>query len=67
MTRVYFTVSFEKPPRAKLSDMKEYIADAVKAWRGQLYPGGIEGYPEEPDAMWELNEETVRVVRLQNK
>jgi hypothetical protein len=64
--KITFKVEFKRPPRATIAEMKEYIEDAVQSWRGQLYPGYLgqfEGKEDEPNPMWELDPDTVKVRR----
>ena len=62
--KITFKVEFKRPPRAKISEMKQYIEDAVQSWRGQLYPGYLDQRDDDsPDPMWELDPDTVKVRR----
>lgn len=69
-----FTVYLDIPERASEEDVMDYIADAVKTWRGQLFPGSYSTYGDDPeitglpnttdddrDPMWDLDPSTVRV------
>jgi hypothetical protein len=60
-----FIVTFHRPPKATVDDMRTYISDAVQGWRGQLQPP--EGDEDRPDGdpMWALDPDTV-VVRSHN-
>jgi hypothetical protein len=67
--KIAFKVEFERPPRATIQEMKEYIEDAVSSWRGSLYPGYLGDFigNDDPDPMWELNGDTVKVRRIHDK
>lgn len=59
--RVYFTVSFEKPPRATLKEVKAYLYDAVGTMKGCYRPPGGYGDNDPGDPMWDLDYKTIRV------
>jgi hypothetical protein len=53
-----FVVQLDIPPRATEDEVLDYLEDAVKTWAGAMCPGDEEN---EPDAMFELDRDSVRV------
>lgn len=73
--KVKFTVELELPETATVEDAREYIADAVTTWKGQLYPGAAAAFEagsndfsgDPPDPMFDLDGETVKVTVQRKK
>lgn len=59
--RVAFVVSFQRPPNASVGEMREYVENAVKSYKGGLMPPGVVEDCLEGDPMWPLDPETVVV------
>lgn len=51
-SKTSFKVTLQIPEYATLSDVKEYIIDAVRTWKGQCHP--------DEDPMFELDGDSVR-------
>jgi hypothetical protein len=68
MARISFKVSFVLPEAATVANAREYVVNAVSTLKGGLQPPGHGpgGYDpdEDGDPMFELDEKTVRVVRI---
>jgi len=56
-----------QPPGARWDDLREYVLEAVKVWRGQLRPPGGYRDDDKGDIMWALDPETVEVKRYRVK
>jgi hypothetical protein len=66
--KLAFTVTLVRPDGAAITDVRDYVYQAVRSWHGSLNPG--HQYPDqpnapenEPDPMFYLDESSVRVKR----
>ena len=59
--RTKFTVSFLLPRGASAGDARDYILNAVIAWRGQCRPPGAYNDHDPGDPMCDLDRDSVRV------
>ena len=65
--KLAFTVTLVRPDGATITDVRDYVYQAVKSWHGSLNPG--HQYPDqetpanEPDPMFYLDESSIRIKR----
>lgn len=59
--RVRLAVSFDLPEGADRRDAVDYVADAVKTWRGQCRPPGSYSEDDDGDPMFGLDSDSVTV------
>jgi len=52
---IEFKVTIELPDDMYVSDMREYIKDALQGWKGQFHPD---------DPAFSIDRDSVKVVRL---
>lgn len=64
---VTFTVTMKQPRGATLTDIRQYIDEAVTKWRGSLRPPGAYDNEDPGDPMFGLDTDTVRVSRCVSK
>ena len=61
--RLQFVVEIDQPEDATITDVHNYIDDAVGTWCGQLRPPEALGDDDPGDPLWNVGK-TVRVNRL---
>jgi hypothetical protein len=50
--RLEFIVSIEQPEGASITEVKNYISEAVSTWSGSLRPPGAYGQHDPGDPLW---------------
>lgn len=58
-----FIVKLDVPQEATVDDCLDYIKDAVQTYRGSLRPPGAYDDNDAGDSMWDLNTDTIEVVK----
>ena len=61
-----FIVTVDIPERSSISEVREYISDALNSWWGQFRPPNVTGYAGEDalgDPLWRLPRVTVRPIK----
>lgn len=65
--RQSFRVDLVVPSEATIAEVREYIVDAVRTWRGQARPPGSYSDDDPGDPIWFLDANTVKVVAVRPK
>ena len=61
---VRVVIELEKPEDASFEDIASYVEDAVATWCGSLRPPRGYGPHDDGDPMFELDRDTVKVIRV---
>lgn len=61
--QVSFVVTLDIPDGATITDTKQYILDAVRDYKGCYRPPGSFSEDDPGDALFSLNDKTVKVSR----
>jgi hypothetical protein len=62
--KVSFVVSLDVPEGSSVTDVKDYIEDAVRTWCGSLRSAGGYGEDDPGDPMFYLDKDSVKVRRM---
>lgn len=62
--KLEFRITLTRPPRATIAEVRDYILEAVQSYRGGLHPPFAEDENDPGDPLFELDRNSVKIVRL---